>query len=387
MRAFGLSQEELERRGARWTASEIAQQPQVWETLLAATGGLSEAAAFAGALRGRPGLRIVLTGAGTSSFVGECLAPALLASWQCWVEAVATTDLVGGPADHLVPGAPTLLVSFARSGDSPESVAAVEAVQAFVPECHHIVVTCNAQGALAKRVTALGNARVALLPDATNDRSFAMTSSFSSMVLAAASIFGLLPPAGAAAAALSGRTVLADTMTIVESLVEAAFERVVYLGSGALHGLARESALKMLELSDGRVVAVADTPLGFRHGPKTVVQERTLVVVLLSNRPDTRRYDLDLLGELRSDGVAGRVIALSGQALNGGPDTDLVVVPGAQDASDLELCLPYVMFTQALAMRQSLALGLQPDRPNAAGTVHRVVRGVTIYPVMASSGR
>jgi tagatose-6-phosphate ketose/aldose isomerase len=384
MSAFGLSEEELDRRGARWTAREIAQQPQVWETLHGATRGLAEAAAFAGALRGRPGLRIVLTGAGTSSFIGECLAPALLAGWQCWAEAIPTTDLVAGAADRLVPGVPTLLVSFARSGDSPESVAALDAVQALVADCHHIVVTCNPQGALAGRVAGLANARVVLLPDETNDRSFAMTSSFTSMLMAAAGIFGVLAPTGAAAAAASGRALLAGTTDVIASLVGAAFERAIFLGAGALHGLAKEAALKMLELSDGRVVAMADSPLGFRHGPKTVVQGRTLVVVLLSNRPRTRRYDLDLLRELRTDRVAGRVLALSGQPM-AGPDPDDVLVPGASAAGDLELCLSYVLFAQALAMRQSIALGLAPDRPNAAGTVHRVVRGVTIYPLTEPS--
>lgn len=75
-------------------------------------------------------------------------------------------------------------------------------------------------------------------------------------------------------------------------------------------------------LTDGRVVSIGESPLGFRHGPKTIVNGSTLVVTLLSNDAYTRQYDLDLLRELRSDGVAGRVVALTARAAEReGPDT------------------------------------------------------------------
>jgi tagatose-6-phosphate ketose/aldose isomerase len=161
--------------------------------------------------------------------------------------------------------------------------------------------------------------------------------------------------------------------------VERRFERVVYLGSNELRGLAREASLKLLELTDGRVVALFDSPLGFRHGPKTIVDADTLVVVLLSNDPHARRYDLDLLRELRNDGRAGRVLALSGR-----PEPELgadhLALPGVEDAAELALALPYIWFCQSFALLQSLALGLRPDTPSVSGTVNRVVRGVTIYP-------
>jgi tagatose-6-phosphate ketose/aldose isomerase len=154
---------------------------------------------------------------------------------------------------------------------------------------------------------------------------------------------------------------------------------VVYLGSNELRGLAREASLKLLELTDGRVVALFDSPLGFRHGPKTIVDADTLVVVLLSNDSYARRYDLDLLRELRNDGRAGRVLALSGRAdaeLGG----DCLVLEGAEQAADLALALPYILFCQSFALLQSLAQGIRPDTPSASGTVNRVVQGVTIYP-------
>ena len=138
----------------------------------------------------------------------------------------------------------------------------------------------------------------------------------------------------------------------------------------------------MLELTDGQVVSVADSPLGFRHGPKTILNSATLVVIFVSSDPYTRSYDVDLIEELRRDGVAGRVITLSLRS-EVQPEADDVVLLGSgtsSDVSDLELCLPYALFAQSLALLRSLSLGVRPDSPNAAGTVSRVVKGVSIHP-------
>ncbi len=160
----------------------------------------------------------------------------------------------------------------------------------------------------------------------------------------------------------------------------------MYLGSKELKGLAREAALKMLELTDGKVVVLADSPLGFRHGPKTILNAKTLVVVFASNDDYTRQYDWELVGELRRDGVAGRVVTLSARPGDTQHEDDIVLGPGdATDLSDLELCLPYAMFAQSIALLRSLSLGLRPDNPNAAGTVSRVVKGVSIHPWRGSA--
>ena len=342
----------------------------------------------AGALRaylepllGRPDLRIVLTGAGTSAFVGECLAPALNRSGRK-AHAVATTDLVGSPDSWLDPAAPTLLVSFARSGNSLESVAALTLAEQALPECHHLIFTCNRDGALYRLRQDLRHAHAVLLPEETNDRGFAMTSSFSGMLLAAALAFDLLADTNAAALARMARHMLAAAVPVAAGLARADFERVVYLGSNECKGLAREAALKMLELSDGRVVTLSETALGFRHGPKTVVNHKTLIVMFLCNDPYTRRYELDVLEELRADGVAARLVALRcGDTRDAGhwEDEDAIVLPEAKSASSLGLCFPYAVFAQSLAFLQSLALGLKPDLPNAKGVVNRVVPGFTIH--------
>lgn len=384
---FGVSRQKLEEAGGYWTAHEILQQPLVWDLVRELIARDSAALrAFLSPLLAKRNLRVVLTGAGTSAFIGECAAPALALHSDLRVEAVPTTDLVGSPERTLPRHLPTLLVSFARSGNSPESVAAVKLAEQCVADCHHLIFTCNEEGALNREAPQLRNAHVVLLPKQTNDQGFAMTSSFSGMLLAVALTFHLLSN-DAKVTAQWGRwaeQMLQGALPLIQELAHAGFERMVYLGAGALEGLAREAALKTLELSDGRVVAVSETPLGFRHGPKTIVNAKTLVVVMVSNDAHARRYDVDLLQELRRDGVAGRVLALSAQSLPGQRSADHIVVTEASQASDLALCLPYAAFAQTLAYLQSLALGLRPDMPNARGVVSRVVKGVTIYPMEAA---
>jgi len=374
--------------GASITAHEIAQQPAVWREVLRLVTGDPVLAEFLRPKLADASRRVVLTGAGTSSYVGECLLPALARSGLARFEAISTTDLVASPSTWLSSRAPLLLVSFARSGNSPESVAAVELAEQLAPGCAHLIVTCSRDGSLYRRAGSMRETHAVLLPEATNDQGFAMTSSFSAMLLAAGTALRVLPADGARTAHLAHLTaeLLESRRPILERLVALNFHRVVYLGSNELKGLAREAALKMLELSDGQVVSIGDSPLGFRHGPKTILNGRTLVVMFLSNDVHARRYELDLLRELRREAVAGHVFALSNASDLPEDEETLVlaeVTPcadGRASLTDLELCFPYVVFAQSLAMLRSLSLGLWPDRPNAAGTVNRVVRGVTIYP-------
>ncbi|WP_431101903.1 SIS domain-containing protein [Roseateles noduli] len=381
---------ELDRRGATHTAREIAQQPQVWRSVHALVQSQRAAIdAFLQPLLALPDLRIVLTGAGSSAFIGQCLTPALLqqlgAKPGLRVEAIATTDIVSNPAQCLQPGVPTLLVSFARSGNSPESLAAVDLADATLGECHHLAVTCAAEGTLARRLGERERAHVLLLPDETHDRAFAMTSSFTGMLLAAAWAFGMALPS-AETLGDAARQLLATEAARLDALNAQSFERVVVLGSNGLQGLAKEAALKVLELSDGRLVALADSPLGFRHGPKTILNDRTLVLIVLSNDSYTRRYDLDLLRELRRQG-RGRIVALSTSALNAEDAlaADDVLLDLPVNAPDLALTPVALVFAQCLALLASLKLGITPDNPSASGTVTRVVSGVIIHPLAAAA--
>ena len=377
-----LDETQLSRAGALWTAREIAQQPASWlrtHDMLRQQAG--HIAGFLAPLLAQQDLRIILTGAGSSAFIGECLAPLLLQKLNRRVEAIATTDLLSGPAQYLQPDVPTLLVSFGRSGSSPESVAVVDLADRLLRRCHQLVFTCNEQGTLYQRCREQRNSLAILLPPETHDQSFAMTSSFTAMMLAASLVFsaaeGAMP--GVSGIVRSTRELLDRHNDQLRDLAAESYSRVVYLGSNGFKALAREAALKLLELTDGAIIAAFDSPLGFRHGPKTIVTRDTLLFVFVSNDPYTRRYDLDLLRELRSDGLAGRVIAITAQAQDAVAEGDYLPVPHAAEAGDGDLYYPYIVCGQLYAFHRALALGNKPDQPSNSGTVSRVVRGVTIH--------
>jgi tagatose-6-phosphate ketose/aldose isomerase len=374
----GLGDAELAQRGAACTAREIAQQPVVWQQVARLlTREQSRLDQYLKPLLANPAVRIVLTGAGTSAFIGECLAPALTHQLRRRVDAIATTELVTGPHLHLQRDVPTLLVSFARSGNSPESVATIDLAEQLLDQLHHLIITCNPDGTLAARAPSLTSARLIVLPEAANDRGFAMTSSFTSMLLAASLVFGVIATAAMPRLADDARAAMARAHPLAERLAERGFERVVYLGSNELRGLALEAALKLLELTDGRTVAIGESVLGFRHGPKTIINGRTLVVVFKSADSYARAYERDLLAELRRDACAGEVLALDIHGDSRDPTQS--ILDSSDCASDIEVALLSVLFAQIYALRQSLRLGLTPDRPNAAGVVNRVVQGVTIH--------
>jgi len=380
---LGVTEPDLIATGAIWTAREIEQQPQMLQQTHALVAGLhAKIRAFAAPLIDNPVARVILTGAGSSSYIGQCVAPLLNRRLAACVDAVPTTDIVCAPQLYLDPEQPLLLVSFGRSGNSPESLAAVELAESLVREVRHLVVICNAAGALGN--VPVAEAVTLFMPAATHDTGFAMTSSFSCMMYA---IVAALLPAGTMDGrikAIAGATerVIGESLPLLRELALGRYDRVVYLGSGVLQGLAREASLKLGELTNGAVATCFDSPLGFRHGPKTFITQCTLVMVFVSNDPLTRRYDLDLVDELRHDGCAARVIEVTAQP-RAAAGADSIAVPAMAGTADLDLLWPYVAIAQIHAFLRARAMGVAPDNPNPAGVVNRVVQGVHLYALNA----
>ena len=370
-----------------WTEEEIRQQPASWIRSLNNIDNLRASIDnFLAPLLRKHELRIVLTGAGTSAFIGDIISPWLASHTGKNITAVPTTDLVTNPMDYLNAAHPLLLVSFARSGNSPESVAAVELANQCVPECYHLSITCNEAGSLYQTAVNSDNAYALLMPAETHDRGFAMTSSITTMMASCLAVF-----APETINSHTFRDVADRCQTILTSLGDFSqsvfgndpWKRIVYLGSGGLQGAARESALKVLELTAGKLAAFYDSPTGFRHGPKSLVDRETLVVVFVSSHPYTRQYDLDLLAELRRDRQAMRVVAIAAETdpvIEAGPH---ILLPPARTFIDMEQAFCFLMYAQVFALSQSLRVGNTPDTPSASGTVNRVVQGVVIHPWQA----
>lgn len=365
------------------TAKEIGQQPRMWRTVHEQLQTQrDEIDDFLHSLLAKPDLRIVFSGAGTSAFAGEILASALQARLGVAVEAVATTDSVARPKEHFAAGAPVLLVSIARSGNSPESVAAAALAERCAPECYHLILTCNAQGQLCRTYADAEHALVLTMPPETNDTGFAMTSSVTTMMWAALCVF--MPDQATAdrteqIAAATDR-LLTDEAPVIQSCAAGGYERIVYLGSGPLRGLAQEAALKMLELTAGDVLSYHDTPLGFRHGPKSVVNERTLAVIFVSNEAYARRYDEDIVAELSAQCGSSAVVAVAARGFDALAGASLWREDKLAETPDWMLVFPYLVRAQLLALYTSVAHGKTVDNPFPSGNVNRVVQGVTIHP-------
>ena len=385
---FNITGDKMKETSSTFTLTEIYQQPATWEkTCSQIREHKDELKKFIDQVVTRDDFDVILTGAGTSEFVGNALFPHLACLLDHKVKSYGTTDIVATPEAYLSRTKPTLLISFGRSGNSPESVGAVDAAEAVCDNVYHLFVTCNKNGALSKRADATGNCYAINLTDETHDQSFAMTSSFSNMYLATYLCFHLdeldetIEKVRKIAA--TGQNFLDDQFGIAQRIVDGYdFKRIVYLGSNTLKGTSQESALKMLELTAGRVVTMFDTPMGFRHGPKSIVDDTTLTVVYLSDDPYTRQYEMDLVKEMSGQRKANKIVAvMSSQDDEAAALVDYTVVYGLDAANvNVLLGLDYILFAQTLAVLKSLSLDITPDNPCPTGEVNRVVQGVTLYP-------
>ena len=385
---LGLEISRLEDCSGLNTAKEIIQQPDTWrESVKNLIKNKIEIKSFIDSFLSKKEFRIILTGAGTSAFAGEVCEPYLTSLLNKRVEAIATTDLVASPKSYFIKDIPTLLVSFARSGNSPESVHAVNLASQLVDDLYQIVITCNENGKLAKNTVNDEKSLLLLMPPQTNDLGFAMTSSFTTMVLNAMAVFNInnIENFSSDVDKLSNSVndFIENNIEKVTSLANEDFERIVYLGSSTSKGIARESALKVLELTAGKVNASYDTPLGFRHGPKSVVDDNTVSVIYISNDEYTRKYDLDLAKEMLAHKKNDKVVIV-------GDNIEEDILNKADYVFNVEninynvenkvlLPLQQIIFGQMLSFLKSVNLGITPDNPCPTGEVNRVVQGVILH--------
>ena len=321
--------------------------------------------------------KVIFTGAGTSEYVGNIALDYLKTHGEFEFESVATTDLVSAPYLHFEKNQKTLLVSFARSGNSPESLAAVKLGKQIVDDFYNLPITCAKEGKLAQALKDDENSYVFLEPEITNDKGFAMTNSFSSMLLATLLIFDTKTKNKKEIVdkiSKLGKEIY-NNLEEIENLVNFDFNRVVYLGSGPLGKLTKEARLKILELTAGEVATIWESSMGFRHGPKSFVDENTLVISFVSSNPYTRLYDLDILDEIANDKIAKKIIGISNSKL----DRDYELIFEEDGLDDVYLCPAYIIIGQIIALVTSLRVGNTPDNPSRTHTVNRVVKGVTIH--------
>lgn len=386
---LNLPESEKVAHGVVFTVPEIAQQPDVWgetaELLITRREAIQKFMQESG-MCGDERAVIVLTGAGTSEFVGNATCFAMRRLLQREVISVPTTHLVTHASGTFVKGSKYVLVSFARSGNSPESLAVFNAARRQVPGIRQLVITCNREGALAKAAHADPLAFCIDLPPQTNDKSLVMTSSFTSMAFTACMLPLLDTPdtvrAIAAQLAVGGRRVIDAYGDLLASWGERPFTRACFLGSNTLYGTMQECHLKMQEMTEGKVACRFDSFLGLRHGPQVFVNAECVVVASLSSAAGSRRYELDMLRELKAKKQGCGTLVICSKAsddVRAVADGVIELYPAGNPVEDDFRVMTDVVVGQILGTFKSMAVGLKPDAPSASGTINRVVQGVTIY--------
>ncbi|WP_061995935.1 SIS domain-containing protein [Clostridium sp. ATCC 25772] len=386
MKRAGISLEKLKQRNSYYTLKEIFQQSKAWmQSLYDIENQACEIKEFLKKFNNKE-TRIILTGAGSSAFAGQVIGPYLNKRLKKSVECIATTDIVLNPLEYLYEDTETIMVSFARSGNSPESIAAVSIAEKVVKNLNQLIITCNENGNLYKRFENSDKDLIVLMPQQCNDIGFAMTSSFTTMLLTAIGIFDINNidniMDSIKCCINSNEKFIEDNINYIKNIAMKDFERIVYIGTGVLKGIARESGLKMLELTNGKVNSSYDTALGFRHGPKSVINDKTVTVFYISKDKYKRKYEIDLLKEMHSEKKENIIIAV-GEELNeleGFCDYSLNFNTHIEDNyTDIIQPLQYIIVGQLLAFYKSWNLGITVDNPCPSGVVNRVVKGVNIY--------
>lgn len=387
---LALGEHEKKARGLTFTPHEIFQQPKTWEsTYRICTEKSAEVKAFLKKSRigGSENFPVVfLVGAGTSDYVGRSLTHLLRQRWQCETWAVPSTDLLTSMENMITPGREYLWIAFSRSGDSPEGVAVLEKALANHPQIRHLAITCNREGRMASLCSSNSeNALALVLDSAVNDRGLAMTSSFTNMVVAGQCLANLdsLHSFGATLESMSqaGARFLDQSAQCASDIASMGISKACFVGSGSLAGVANESALKLLELTAGRIHTMAESTLGLRHGPMSALDQTSLLVLFLSSDEKRRFYEIDLLKEVREKKLGKMTVVVTPRHYDGLSElANSVLSLDASTAITDEYLAPItVMFAQLLGLFASINAGLQPDHPSPNGAISRVVSHVNIY--------
>lgn len=212
----------------------------------------------------------------------------------------------------------THVVALSRSGETTETVAAAKASRAagaFVT-----AITVEPESTLAKNCDRM------VAAETHPDEGIVMTVSASLMVLLGLQMIGQKVPASVVNSARQ----LASALDAALPGIIADRSHFVFLGGGPLFGVALEGALKLMEMS--QIMTQAFHPLEYRHGPISLVDGKTVAVILYSS--DQKEAETKLVGELREKGAV--VIGVGGPGdLELAVDVDLslaglVVLPALQ---------------------------------------------------------
>ncbi len=346
----------MDSRG-KHTLAEILSQPQIWPDALAAAG--AKADTLTRFWQEQRFAQVIFTGCGSTFYLAHLGAVLLQSQAGIPARAFPGSELTLFPESCFDASANTLLIAVSRSGETTETIAAVDLFRRRY-KGKVLVVTNTSESRLARAADEV----VAI--DSAREQSVAQTRSFSSMAIVVQALAGLFagrPHDLSELPAVAGR-LLRDYGPLAQKLGEdPRIERFFFLGSNALYGLACEAMLKMKEMSLS--YSEAYHMLEFRHGPMSMVNERTLVTGLLSD--SAYPHEAAVLREMSERGA--RVLAIAEE-----PDSQLAAF---SETVALRTGLPlyarliaYLPALQLMAYYRAIFNSQDPDQP---ANLHAVI--------------
>jgi len=269
--------------------------------------------------------------------------------------AIPSSDLVLFP-EHYYPkaGGNPVLIALSRSGKTTETNWAVEE---FERRYHGrtVLIGCNPHGVLADF------ARLKILLPESAEETIPQSRSLGSFYIAALMM----------AAFRSGNTKAIETLTSApgkanailrrsEATIEALFEKKQYsnifiLGQGPLFGVAQEASVKFMEMANQD--AFSFPFLETRHGPRSLIDENSLVIGLYSQAGC--QYEAQLMEELTLINQATTLAVTPREGWQTGKVTASISVDC--DWPDSFTGLAYLPVTQLAAYYCAVPKGLNPD--------------------------
>lgn len=337
MSQASLTYAEILRQPDSW-AETLRQVPAIWEAIHGRIDGIGHA---------------LFMGSGTSLYIAQSAAQSFMEITGLTATAIPTSEAFLSPASSVPSAGPVVAFIISRSGTTSEALLAADFLRAHRGNVTTVGITCNAGTDLEARCD-----HCIALPFAT-ERSVVMTQSFTTMLLALQVVATLVANDTSLREELGGLpAAFTAQLGATEGLAKRYgaspdYDTTIYLGLGPNQGLAEEGTLKLKEMTQSTCEAY--NPLEFRHGPISIVDERTLVVLLEGVREAA--YLADVERDLRQHGA--HVVAVGPHAAPGANER-LVIGEGL---SDLARCVLYLPFVQLLAYERALALALDPDRP------------------------
>jgi len=338
----------METRGQH-TLTEINTQPAAWAAALRAFESIQEQVKRAWA--SQTPQQVLFTGCGSTHYLAQTAAALFQELTGVSARACPASEVVLFASQVLADPRHTLLVAISRSGATTETLEAMSHFRRLGGKAAWGI-TCNPKSPVAQET------EMALLAEAAQEQSIAQTRSFTSMLVLVQALAATL--AGQDSGPLAalpelGQALLEQTAPLVETLGrDPELERYFFLGSGIHYGLANEAMLKMKEMSLSHSEAFHF--LEFRHGPKSMVDERSLLIGLLSHRACVPEQQ-----------VVDEMAALGAQTLTLGP------TPAGRETARhifLDRRLPawatpalYLPPLQLLAYHRAIGKGLDPDNP------------------------